>query len=70
VRQLRRDHRSQRQLLPLPQLRQQHGLFVTDGMFRCTSPTVENHVGVGIRSLRPQDSDVRIQCGMGWWGGL
>ena len=29
VRQLRRDHRPQRQLLPVPQLRQQHGLLVT-----------------------------------------
>ena len=28
LRQLRRDHRAHRQLLPLPQLRQQHGMFV------------------------------------------
>ena len=30
LRQLRRDHRPQRQLLPVPQLRQQHGLLVTN----------------------------------------
>ena len=32
LRQLRRDNRSQRQLLPLPQLWEQHGVFLTDGV--------------------------------------
>ena len=36
LRQLRRDHGPQRQLLSLPQLRQQHGLLVTD--CRATGP--------------------------------
>ena len=39
LRQLRRDHRPQRQLLPLPQLRQQHGLLVKDCRAGCPRAT-------------------------------
>ena len=37
LRQLRRDHRPQRQLLSVPQLRQQHGLLVDGAELRATS---------------------------------
>ncbi len=39
LRQLRRDHGPQRQLLPVPQLRQQHGLLVKDCRAGCPRAT-------------------------------
>ena len=50
LRQLWRHHRPQRQLLPLPQLRKQHGLLVNDPASIDFGP-----VGSGISSTEPAD---------------